>query len=161
MKADGRTSDVKSRILHVCNEAQEELGGNNDAVLCVLNGLMQAMSTYTVLCTTGDREIGQTRFNELSEKIGKVSQEFFTKYAGGALMIELDPPDDHEITKRWGNHGHNGVCRKNSGCSHPGELRVKKEAANSFAPPTSLDVTEEGEEIVVRLEKCAHETPKR
>ena len=80
---------VKRKILEVCLQAQEQLGGAPLGPVVVLNALMYATAEYAVGTTTADPEEGVGRFNSLSMKLAKVIQEFLAEHTGGAAIIEL------------------------------------------------------------------------
>lgn len=81
--------EVKREIAATAYGAQARLGGDNTAVICVMNALVHTTAEYVVGATTEDREEGVKRFNGLSMKIAKVVQEFIAEHTGGAAIIEL------------------------------------------------------------------------
>lgn len=80
---------LKKEIMAVCMSAQDRLGGDNAAVLYVMNALMHATAEYAVGATTADREEAQRRFNDLSMRISKVMQDYLAEHTGGAVIVEL------------------------------------------------------------------------
>lgn len=80
---------VKREIMEVCLRAQERLGADSAAVVCVMNAVMHATAEYAVGSTTSDAEEGVKRFNALGMKLAKVLQDFVAEHTGGAAIIEL------------------------------------------------------------------------
>ena len=91
---------VKKVLTDVMAEAQRRLGDSPDAIVAVLNGAIWATLEYCVNTTTGEPVEMQRRYDELSETVAKVIQEFLAKYTGACALVEI--PREGEDGKRRG-----------------------------------------------------------
>jgi hypothetical protein len=90
---EDRTESLIKIITAFLLEAQEQFGGNNEAIVDIVNASIGSAVGYIVQSATKpeDREKLQERYDELAEQVMKVTHEFLAKYTGACITQELRP----------------------------------------------------------------------
>jgi hypothetical protein len=83
---------LKDIFVGAATQAQEHYGNDKEAVVVVMNALVDATVEYIVRSTGPTKKNAQKRYDELVDPVMKAIQEFMTKYTGACAII--DPPPE-------------------------------------------------------------------
>ena len=88
---------IKNVLLATAVEAQTRGGGDERAVVIVMNALSDALVEYCVRATGPEEKDAQARYDELAMPVAKAIQDFLAKYTGSCVIVERKPKDEDGV----------------------------------------------------------------